>query len=295
MEKIDHCPHCQSNQIQFFITCKDYVGGIGESFNLESCQECGLIFTNPRPTELECGIYYQSSNYVSHSDQKKDLAYRLYRFVRSFNLANKYKIISPYIKNQEDFIIDYGCGLGTFLNYIHQKHQNVKGFDISEEARNVVKERYNITALSPQEISTIPSNSAAAITTWHVLEHIYNLHELLDEFYRIIKPGGVLVVALPNPKSYDALKMKEYWDGYDVPRHIYHFPPDTIKNWVTSKGFKHTKTEPLIFDSYYISLRSYFHKKSFLPYIKGFFTGLISNIKGASKRNFSSNIYIFTK
>lgn len=294
MEKITNCPICNNTSFLNVLNAKDYIK-TEERFNIVQCSQCKLMITNPRPTEKECGPYYQSNEYVSHADKKITLMHTLYRIVRAFNLNNKYKLIQPALKSKNDLAIDYGCGIGTFLNFVKKKNHHVLGFDISEDARETVMDRYKIPVRKPEEIHDIKDNTVTVITTWHVLEHIYNLNEVVEQFYRVLKPGGTLVVALPNPQCYEAGIFQEYWDGFDVPRHIWHFPPSTVINWMQTKGFQHKTTKPLIYDSFYISLRSYFHQHDILAYPKALFMGLKSNIKGSKNANYSSNIYIFTK
>jgi hypothetical protein len=132
------------------------------------------------------------------------------------------------------------------------------------------------------------------ISLWHVLEHVYELEEYFAFFKSRIAKEGVLILALPNSKSFDAQHFKEHWAAYDVPRHIYHFDPNTIESLAKKHGFKLKSTRGQIFDSFYISLLSHEYKTGKKKLISSFMVGLWSNLSAYfGKGNYSSNLYIF--
>jgi hypothetical protein len=132
------------------------------------------------------------------------------------------------------------------------------------------------------------------ISLWHVLEHVYEIDAYFEFFKKRITPSGKLLLALPNSKSFDARYFKEYWAAYDVPRHIYHFNPETIQSVAKKHGFKLAKQHGQIFDSFYIALLSHEYKTGSKKLVASFLIGLWSNILAYFKTgNYSSNIYIF--
>ena len=112
---------------------------------------------------------------------------------------------------------------------------------------------------------------------------------------RKLKPNGVLALALPNHESFDAKYYKQHWAGYDLPRHLYHFNQNSIQSLCIKHGIKIERTVPMIFDSYYVSILSEKYKSSSLPFIKGMFNGLRSNLNAIKKMEYSSLIYILRK
>jgi hypothetical protein len=128
------------------------------------------------------------------------------------------------------------------------------------------------------------------------LEHVPNLRETLSKFNLILESKGYLVIAVPNYTSYDAQTYKEYWAGYDVPRHLWHFSPNVIQSLVESEGFELLKMKGMPFDSFYVSLLSEKYKSGSMNPVKAFLVGLLSNLKALGKpQNTSSVIYIFRK
>ena len=130
------------------------------------------------------------------------------------------------------------------------------------------------------------------ITMWHVLEHVPNLLEYIAKLKLLLKENGVLIVAVPNHKSYDATYYKEWWAAYDVPRHLWHFSKKSISVLFGKAEMKIEKIVPMYFDSFYVSLLSEKYKTGSSNFIKAFFIGLLSNLKAISTKEYSSLIYI---
>lgn len=293
MEKLTSCPVCKNSSFAHFLQCKDYVTS-GEMFNLDKCTNCNFVFTNPRPSFDECGKYYESEKYVSHKDNDKSFVLFLYRWIRNRNFKWKHQLISKY-KPEKGKLLDYGSGLGTFLNYCKEKGWDSVGMDVSQNARNIVKERYNIEVFPNSQIKEQESNHYDIISLWHVLEHIYDLDETIFEIHRILKDSGTLFVAVPNRKSHDAMHYKEKWDAYDVPRHIYHYSPEDMTILMNRLGFELVEQQGMFFDAPYVSMRSEMHSGKNMKLIRGVFRGLISNFKAVSNHNYSSVLYILKK
>lgn len=286
---INKCPLCGASEFVPYLTCKDYTVS-NENFNIVSCTSCGFKFTNPRPADSVLGNYYKSEKYVSHSNTRKGLINKLYHFIRKRTLREKLKLISGYVSRGT--ILDYGCGTGMFLNTCKEAGWKVFGFEPDDDARGIAKESGLVVVY---EKSALLQNKYDIISLWHVLEHVTDLDETLAFFSNVISINGRLIVAVPNHKSYDGQFYKEYWAGYDVPRHIYHFDPETIKALLSKFGFKQIDTKPMKFDSYYVSLLSEKYKTGSMKYFSAFRNGFRSNQKAQSPTEFSSVIYVFKK
>ena len=129
-----------------------------------------------------------------------------------------------------------------------------------------------------------------------MLEHVHRLHEYLDTFYALLRPGGVLIIAVPNYTSQDAKTYAENWAAYDVPRHLYHFSPKSMQKLLNLHHFKLLDKKPMWFDSFYVSLLSEKYISGKSNFVKAFSNGLLSNMKAIGKpANCSSIIYIGQK
>ena len=174
------------------------------------------------------------------------------------------------------------------------KGYSVQGVEINRAARTKAAKFGNVFG-SIEEVKA-PVDS---ITMWHVLEHVYDLNELLEGFKAKMSDSATLIIAVPNPESHDAGHYGAHWAAWDKPIHVHHFTKKSMKSALERNGFKLHRVLPMSLDSYYISLISEQYKeeaptKKIKHWLKGLIQGTISNIKGG-KDNKSSLIYIFKK
>lgn len=291
MENIQNCPVCGSPHATLKFKAKDYTVS-NELFHIVTCDSCRLIYTNPRPAANEAGPYYHASAYISHSDTNEGMVNKLYHAVRHFTLKSKTNWIEPEKKGNKE-LLDIGCGNGHFLAAAKEKGWNINGLELDPEtAARAAKLTGLSIASSLKEISA--EKQFQVITLWHVLEHVYELEEYFQFFQQHLAKDGKLLLALPNPASFDANYFGEFWAAYDVPRHIYHFTPATISALAAKYGFTLKKSRGLIFDSFYISLLSNEYKTGHKRLFHSFCIGLISNLRAMlGKPNYSSNLYYF--
>lgn len=302
MEKLIYCPICESNQQLIpFIEAKDYTVS-NNYFSINQCVNCKLKLTNPRPTIREIGPYYLSENYISHSDTSKGFVNSIYKIVRQYTINQKVKLINKYV-SEGSSVMDYGAGTGAFLNALSKSGFSTIGVEPSEQARAKANTEYGLEIIDVDSIQQFDKLSINCITLWHVLEHVHSLRETLNTFYSLLTSNGYLIIAVPNADSFDANHYKKYWAAYDVPRHLYHFNIESMKELLASTNFVHLKTIPMLFDGPYVSILSEKNmaqergdKQGIKELARGLFWGLSSNLKGIGNiKNFSSLIYICKK
>lgn len=257
-----------------------------EAFQLEYNSKYDLFKTNPIPENLD--NYYQSEDYISHTDSKRSLFEKMYYLVKQYTLSQKERLIFSQVKKKGN-LLDIGAGTGDFLAYAKSKKWEVVGIEPSSKAKDLALKKGVKFVESTEELS---DNSFDVITMFHVLEHVEDLDKQLSELKRISKPNGIIIIAVPNFKSFDAKYYKEFWAAYDVPRHIWHFSKISIQKLFSKKGMELQKIHPMYFDSFYVSLLSEKYKNGKMNFVRAFFIGLLSNLKGMSSKEFSSHIYV---
>lgn len=262
-----------------------------EDFRLYECDHCGLLFTEPRPSPDEIGKYYQSEEYYSHQQNKKGFIPHIYETVKSVNIRRKVKYAIGGMESGN--LLDIGCGVGDFLLRVKDSGWKITGIEPSADAKTIAQERLGILPLDPAESHKLPDNSFEVITLWHVLEHVDDLRFQTSEIKRLLKPGGRLVIALPNFQSFDSQHYKENWAAWDAPRHLNHFSPSVIQSIITSIGMKFVDIQKLKWDAYYISYLSERYLHHSMPLLRGLFVGLKSNIKAHRSGMYSSLVYRF--
>lgn len=297
MKEITTCLVCGSTESKPFLVCKDHTVSQKE-FTIRQCADCGFKFTSPRPEDKDLGNYYKAESYVSHSDTRKGLINTLYHWVRSYTLIKKLQLVMHYTGLKKGKILDYGAGTGAFLNTCKKNGWDAKGIEPDETANKVMAEKFSISSYQSLEAAKAKGSMCDldVVTAWHVLEHVPDLKETVTELRNALKNKAKLIVAVPNPTSYDAYVYKENWAAYDVPRHLWHFAPTDMERLMKGLGFRLIKTLPMVFDSYYVSLLSRKYQTGSSGPLNAFWTGLRSNIKAnKTGKTFSSQIYIFEK
>jgi len=270
-----------------FLTVKDHSVS-KEIFDLYYDEELDMLITSPQPELQNLGKYYESEDYISHTDNKRSLFEKAYHFVKNIALKNKLNLINNQ-QPKKGKLLDIGAGTGDFLLIAKNDGWETIGVEPSDRAKNIAKEK-GISFV--EEISALESNSLDVITMWHVLEHVPNLEHQIQELKRLLKPTGTLIVAVPNYKSFDAGHYETFWAAYDVPIHFWHFSKKSIQLLFERVDMKLEKILPMKFDSFYVSLLSEKYKTGKMNYIKAFFIGLKSNWKAKSSKEYSSHIYV---
>jgi ubiquinone/menaquinone biosynthesis C-methylase UbiE len=270
-----------------FLTVKDHSVS-KEIFDLYYDEELDMLITSPQPELQNLGKYYESEDYISHTDNKRSLFEKAYHFVKNIALKNKLNLINSQ-QPQKGKLLDIGAGTGDFLLTAKNDGWETIGVEPSDRAKNIAKEK-GISFV--EEISVLENNSLDVITMWHVLEHVPNLEHQIEELKRLLKPTGTLIVAVPNYKSFDAGHYETFWAAYDVPIHFWHFSKKSIQLLFERVDMKLEKILPMKFDSFYVSLLSEKYKTGKMNYIKAFFIGLKSNWKAKRTKEYSSHIYV---
>jgi len=289
------CPLCKSTDIAYSLTAKDFTVS-KENFEVWECNQCNVRFTQDIPDVAHIGPYYQSNAYVSHSDTQEGIINKIYHIVRNFTLQSKRKLVEKYTGLSNGNLLDVGAGTGAFAAAMKQNGWNVTGLEPDATARENALEKHQLTLIDPQELYSLPTAHFDAITMWHVLEHVHDLHGYLETYQRILKPGGSLVIAVPNYTSLDAVKYKETWAAYDVPRHLYHFSPKSLRLLASQKGFTVKAYQPMWFDSFYVAMLSEQYLTGKNNLIKAVWNGFLSNLNSITDaKNCSSVIYIIQK
>ena len=275
-----------SEENQFLIV-KDYSVS-KETFSLLYNKEYDILKTEPTPSLDVLGKYYESDDYISHTDSKRSLFEKLYHFVKVRAIKSKVALVTNENKSKGN-LLDIGAGTGDFLNEANKQGWTTLGYEPNNSAKILAE---NKGVVFTDDIFVLPNASFDVITMWHVLEHVPNLEEYIANLKRLLKPSGTIIIAVPNYKSFDAKYYGRFWAAYDVPRHLWHFSKSSIKRLFSDHDLKLFHVKPMWFDSFYVSMLSEKYKTGKMSLIKGGLVGLRSNVSGIFKKEFSSHIYI---
>lgn len=297
METLKGCPACGSeNTLDGAKTIADYSIS-KEVFAVSHCSDCGLWYTNPRPNRSQIGPYYQSDAYVSHTGaDAPGMINTLYRKVRQYTLGIKQKQVERWSPPLQRSLLDVGCGTGEFAAHMYRSGWTVAAVEPDPATADRARRLHGLTVNQEEWLATT-EDRFDVVTMWHVLEHVHDLRARVSSIHKLLAPGGLFVVAVPNPESTDARHYKEHWAAWDVPRHLYHFPPIMLRRFIEGFGFEVVSTRPMMFDPMYVSMLSEQYRSGSSP------TSLFGLLKGfwflcrafSKKDACSSQVYFFRK
>jgi 2-polyprenyl-3-methyl-5-hydroxy-6-metoxy-1,4-benzoquinol methylase len=260
----------------------------GEDFVLKIEKNLDLLKTCPQPSAENISKYYESEDYISHTDGKRNFFEKIYQYIKKINLKRKLDLIN-YWNIEQGKILDFGAGTGDFMLYAKNHGWKTFCLETSQKAMELGKNKGLCYA---NNVEDFEDHFFDVITMWHVLEHVPDFDETIDLLKSKLKPDGTLIVAVPNFKSFDAKFYGKFWAAYDLPRHLWHFSRKAIHSIFENHQMKIIKTYPMLFDSFYVSILSEKYKTNHNRFLNGFITGCISNFKAIKTKEYSSIIYI---
>lgn len=292
---IKACPLCGGTHLERALTCVDHYAS-GEMFHLCRCEDCGFLFTQDFPVEAEIGRYYETPDYISHSDTRKGMMNSVYHWVRNYMLGRKARLVTHEAHRKEGRLLDIGTGTGYFADTMQRRGWQVDAVEKNPGARAFAKEHFNLDVKPDTALGDFPPGSFDVITLWHVMEHLEPLNEMWETLNSLLTDKGVLIIAVPNCSSFDAKRYGAYWAAYDVPRHLWHFTPGTIQQFGSKHGFIMAERHPMPFDAFYVSMLTEKHIRHSCAFLRGMITGTLAWLSAlVKKENSSSMIYVFRK
>ena len=216
-------------------------------FGLVRCRGCGLTFLSPRPDPAEMGAYYPNSYYLSLSPgtaslKKKSYLRRIYNYYSPsyyYRIRSQLAIVRRQCGERVGKVLDIGVGDGCFLEHMRELGWQVEGTDFSPEAARRTSERLGGNTIHVGQIEHLDLNDHGydLVTLWDVLEHLYQPLDTLRRVHSLLKPGGVLLVNVPNLASLESRLLGRDWGHLDIPRHLFHFTPSSLRKIFETAGF----------------------------------------------------------
>jgi SAM-dependent methyltransferase len=242
-EMLQTCPLCESRRVREMFWAKDPHYGISGSHRLAICEECSLGFLNPMYSDDELKALYPA-DYYAYQEEVKPGPFK----ACGKKLLGYWQGTRDPEFNSPGKILDIGCGAGTFLRLMRDRGWSVHGVEINADAVR----RAHSQGLSAF-CGTLPEARFAAesfdyIRASHSFEHMSRPHDTLDEIYRLLKPGGKLLIAVPNYDSLPARVFGQSWYHLCPPVHAFHYSAVTLARILTMHGFKVTR---VLFNSHY--------------------------------------------
>jgi SAM-dependent methyltransferase len=249
LEYID-CDFCGKNKTSLFLEAE--YKDTRERFKIVRCDNCGLIYLNPRPAKEEIARYYPPDSYYSYQDfSNRKFNYR--EWLKKISLEGYYnsknifkKLIARFLvpnfmivvpKERMGRLLDIGCGSGEFLNQMRNFGWEVYGVEINPESAIIGNKKGLTIFCGELESADFPDDYFDVVVLSQCLEHVYSPSSYLREIHRIIRPEGTLIIGVPNIECLESKIFEENWHALEVPRHLYFFSVSSLRRYLEKYGF----------------------------------------------------------
>ena len=230
------CDLCNSDEAKI-MEGYNHAARLPDSVSIMRCRKCGLVYMNPRPTLAAYRNMYEGGEFY------QDYQGRVTKYAHLF--PQTYEIIEKY-KPDKGSLLEVGCATGEFLNVGCQRGWQVIGTDASQSLAEVGKTKYGVEIIVSSSVKAIawPAEQFDVVYASHVMEHLPSPSATLRELWRVLKPGGLILIQVPNEFE-DLLYVLFRWlatkrykrGGAPIFDHVYFFSPQTMTRMVEQTGF----------------------------------------------------------
>src|SRR5713226_7081695 len=235
----ERCTFCGSlDFIEKFTTSDRLYATTTKGFAIRQCVKCGLMRLSPQPGADEFADYYPPNYWF---DPQRDATSRLEEMYRRLVLRDHVWFVERALLHSgvSGPVLDVGCGGGLLIGMLRERGVYAIGLDLSQDAARLARQRHSVDAVAGNlPTSPFAPQSFAAVTMFHVLEHVREPLIYLCEAGRLLKPHGRLIVQVPNAASWQFAVLGRAWNGVDAPRHLHLFRDCDVERMLDSMGFE---------------------------------------------------------
>ena len=233
------CPFCGCPHSKSIVSARDYETRYTNVFSVVQCLMCDLAYTSPMPSEKDLFNYFYEDNYLCYTSSGTADIIR-----QNYLCRSRYKEFKKLLPAGGNFL-DVGCAHGYFLEFL-QNNTDWEAFGCEPNQIMAVQASSRGLNVKPATLTDAgyADNFFDMVYMSHVLEHVPNPVETLNEVYRILKPGGIFLTENPDFDSPVREFFGSCWWGYHLPRHLIHFTDTTISNMLKSSGFEVKNIKP---------------------------------------------------
>ncbi|MBI1880156.1 MAG: class I SAM-dependent methyltransferase [Chloroflexi bacterium] len=232
------CPLCGAAETSDLLLLRDWGYGGPGVFPLVRCRHCGLRYLQQRPTPAQMDRYYPS-HYVGFRPAIEDERFALMRWMRRRRIARHRHVVEQFSAVRPGSILDIGCSTGIFLAEMKAAGWQTVGVEPNVAAAAYARQRFGLEVQTGYLSEIIlPLAGFDAVTMWDVLEHTFEPLDTLRQIHALLQPNGIVAMIVPNDHSLDRYLFGPTWVGYDTPRHLTVFAPETLRRMLAEAGFE---------------------------------------------------------
>jgi len=221
MTTLVDCPLCGEAGAERLFEAADPLSS--HRFDVRRCSRCSLAYVSPRPGPEKLPAYYPDGYFG-----------RRHPVFRDFFMGLRVRSLPP--AGTDARVLDIGCGRGDFLMACRRVGWQVVGVEQAGAPIMELRRELGLEVVGTDELHTLADASFDAVTLWHVFEHLAEPREVLRHVVRVLKPGGTVVVEVPNFGSWQARMGPRQWFHLDVPRHLLHFERASLHRMLEAEG-----------------------------------------------------------
>lgn len=226
------CNSCHADDFDVLITDgRDRRHHLPGEFRMVRCRECNLVYLNPRPTAKALAAYYPP-DYAPYV--QRGFLGRLTRWLRQREALGLRRSLPAGAA-----VLEVGCAAGDLLAPLRDAGFRVVGVELSEHAATIARARHQLDVHTGTLANApLAARSFDAVIMRNVIEHVPDPGGDLERAASLLRPGGLLSLRTDNVASSDARLFRSLWYGFDFPRHLTLFSPETLTACVRSAGLE---------------------------------------------------------
>jgi SAM-dependent methyltransferase len=229
----ERCPVCGHTGAQVWLRAPDRLHGRREEYTLGRCPACSLVWLSNPPKPPEMYRHYTDAyhNLISAGGENSPHRWR-----------DRKTALAPH--KRSGALLDLGCSSGSFLESVKGDPWKLYGVEMSAEGARTAEARSGAQVFVGDILNApFPRESFDVITCFDVLEHLYEPRRVMARVGEWLKPGGIFYVLVPNVDSAEARVFGSYWHGLELPRHLFHYSPESLKFLAASAGLREVSLE----------------------------------------------------
>lgn len=229
----ESCPICGQADSQVWLRAPDRFHGRGVMYTLLRCPACSLVWLSQPPNAEQMHEHYTDAydRLISAAGQNSPTRWR-----------ERKAALTPYKQSGE--LLDLGCSSGAFLESLGDSSWKKYGVEMSAESARTAEARSGAQVFVGDILDApFPHDFFDVITCFDVLEHLYEPRRVLSRVGEWLKPGGIFYVLVPNVDSAEGRLFRSYWHGLELPRHLFHYSPASLKFLAHSVGLREVSLE----------------------------------------------------